>query len=172
MGESTDFKQTVERLKLGGEVTPTNSSVHNNFADNYETNAPEQMLIGKFEIKEGKSEKVLKISEKLRNETIKESGNLSFDYYFEKGSDTTIYYIEHYKQGSDIAFHLQQSYTTKFFEKFAKKLESGYLADGEVSIYPVNTPQSSIYIEQKNGIDTFKEMLDSMPDLNMKLKHG
>lgn len=170
--ESADFKQTVERLKLGGEVTPTNSSVHNNFADNYETNAPEQMLLGKFEIKEGKYEQVLKISEKLRTKTIEESGNISFDYYFEKGSDTTIYFIEHYKQGSDIAFHLQQSYTTKFFEKFAKKLESGFLADGEVSIYPVNTPQSSIYIEQKNGIDTFKEMLDSMPDLSMKLKHG
>ena len=170
--DSADFKETVERLKLGGEITPVNSSVHNNFADNYEVNAPEQMLLGKFEIKEGKTERVLRISEKLRNKTIKESGNLSFDYYLEKGNNTTIYYIEHYEQGSDIAFHLEQSYTTKFFEKFAKKLESGFLADGEVSIYPVNTPQSSIYIEQKNGIDTFKELLDSMPDLSMKLKFG
>jgi quinol monooxygenase YgiN len=153
-------------------VKPTNSSVHNNFADNYEKNAPEQMLLGKFEVKKGKSEDVIRLSEKLRKKTIKETGNLSFDYYFEKGSDTTIYYVEHYNQGSDIAFHLQQSYTTKFFEKLAPKLDSGLLADGEVSIYPVNTPQSSIYIEQKNGIDTFKDLLDSMPDLSMKLEFG
>lgn len=170
--KSPKFKATVKSLRLGGEVKPTNSSVHTNLADNYEVNAPEQILLGKFEIKKGESKKVLRLSRKLRKKTIQEPGNLSFDYYFEKGSDTTIYYIEHYNKGSDLAFHLEQSYTTKFFEKFAKMLESGFLADGKVSIYPVNTPQSSIYIEQKNGIDTFKDLLESMPDLSMKLEFG
>ncbi|WP_413440211.1 antibiotic biosynthesis monooxygenase [Synechococcus sp. MIT S1220] len=164
------FKKTFQQLKRGGSVTPTNSSVHNDLSDNYESNAPEQMLLGKFEIKDDSIDAVLSLSEELREKTRQETGNLSFDYYLEKGDNTTIYYIEHYKEGSDISLHLQKSYTTEFFADFAKHLESGYLADGQVTIYPVNTPQASIYIEQANGIDMFKDMLESMPDLSMKVE--
>ena len=128
------------------------------------------MLLGKFEIKDGSIKEVLAISETLRNKTRKEKGNLSFDYYLENGDNTTIYFIEHYVEGAAISEHLVASYTTKFFADFAKQLETGNLADGQVTIYPVNTPEASIYSEQMNGIDMFKDMLKSMPDLSMKVE--
>ena len=164
--------KAINQLKKGGNVTPTNSSVHNDLADNYEKDAPEQMLLGKFEIKEGSTKKVLALSEELKTKTRDESGNLSFDYYLDNDDNTTIYFIEHYETGAGLTTHLEASYTTKFFANFAKQLESGYLADGQVTIYPVNTPESSIYIDQKNGIDDFKGMLKSMPDLNMELEQA
>ena len=178
--DDKSFKKAVTQLKKGGSVTPTNSSVHNDLSDNYEARpeepeqrlhgAPEQMLLGKFEIKDGSIKDVLAISEELRNKTRKEEGNISFDYYLENGDNTTIYFIEHYVEGAAISEHLVASYTTKFFADFAKELETGNLADGQVTIYPVNTPEASIYIEQSNGIDMFKDMLKSMPDLSMKVE--
>lgn len=167
--DSQSFSDLFLKLKQGGTVDVTNSSVDTDLASNYGVSAPEQMLLGKFEIKDESRKKVLKISNKLRNKTIKESGNISFDYYLETGDSNTIYFIEHYSSGSDIAGHLQKSYTAKFFQKFAPLLETGDLADGDVTIYPVNTPESQIYVDQENGIDLFSDLLESMPEMDMTL---
>ena len=167
--DSRSFKKLIKKLKANGSVEVENSSVDTDLASNYEVSAPEQMLLGKFKIQEGTKGEVLNLSKQLKTKTNEENGNLSFDYYFDKNSKNTIYFIEHYKSGADIASHLQKSYTAEFFENFAPYLESGFLADGEVSIYPVNTPESQIYIEQQKGIELFSELLSSMPEMEMTL---
>lgn len=167
--KSQEFKSIYKRIKKSGNVEVTNSSVDVDLASNYESSAPEQMLLGKFDIKDGSKEKVLKISEKLKQKTNEESGNISFDYYLEKNNSNTIYFIEHYSSGSHIASHLQKSYTAKFFQEFAPLLETGDLADGDVSIYPVNTPESQVYADQENGIELFTDLLESMPEMDMTL---
>ncbi|MEC8688658.1 MAG: hypothetical protein VXX57_04145 [Cyanobacteriota bacterium] len=170
--ESKSFKQIMRSLNKGGEVDIKNSSVDTDLASNYGDSAPQQMLLGKFELADGARSDVLKLSKQLKKEINKNEGDnesLSFDYYLEKGDKNTIYFIEHYAEGQYLASHLTKSYTAKFFEDFAPHLKSGDLADGAVSIYPVNTPESNIYIEQKNGINMFNEMLESMPDMEMTL---
>ena len=167
--DSESFSDLFLKLQRGGRVDVTNSSVDTDLASNYGDSAPQQMLLGKFEISDGSRQRVLKISKKLKNKTNKEPGNISFDYYLESDDSNTVYFIEHYARGADIAAHLQKSYTAKFFQNFAPLLETGDLADGDVSIYPVNTPESQIYIDQKNGLDLFGELLDSMPEMDMTL---
>jgi len=167
--DSRSFKKLIRKLKANGSVEVENSSVDTDLASNYEVSAPEQMLLGKFKIKKGAKDEVLSLSKQLKTKTNQESGNISFDYYFDKNSKNSIYFIEHYESGADIAAHLQKSYTAEFFEKFSPFLKSGYLADGDVSIYPVNTPESQIYIEQQKGIELFSELLSSMPEMEMTL---
>ena len=170
--ESKSFQTMVRSLNKGGAVDVTNSSVDADLASNYGTSAPQQMLLGKFELAEGARTDVLKLSKKLKkqiNKNESDTESLSFDYYLEKGDKNTIYFIEHYAEGKFLASHLTKSYTAKFFEDFAPHLKTGDLADGSVSIYPVNTPESQIYIEQKQGIETFNEMFESMPEMAMTL---
>ena len=166
---STSFQKLTKKLNKSGSVNVINSSVDTDLASNYEISAPEQMLLGKFQIKDGSRDEVLNLSSELKIKTNEEPGNLSFDYYFEKNDQNSIYFIEHYKEGKDIAAHLQKGYTAKFFEDFAPYLETESLADGDVSIYPVNTPESQIYIDQQQGIELFDELLDSMPEMAMTL---
>ena len=167
--KSNKFTELFLTLQQGGTVHVDNSSVDTDLASNYGISAPEQMLLGKFDITDESRKRVLKIAKKLKNKTDEESGNLSFDYYLEKGNQNIIYFVEHYAQGADLAAHLQKSYTAKFFQNFAPLLASGDLADGDVSIYPVNTPESQIYVDQQNGIDLFSGLLESMPEMDMTL---
>jgi len=167
--QSQSFKKIVNRLKRGGSIDVTNSSVDSDLASNYEISAPEQMLLAKFEIADGSKNEVLKIAKEARKKTRKEPDNISFDFFLEKDNPNTIHFIEHYATGAGLGAHLQKSYTAKFFEDFAPHLQSGYLADGDISIYPVNTPESQFYIEQQSGVDMFNTMLESMPEMAMTL---
>lgn len=128
-----------------------------------------QILVGRFQIAAGNVEQVLQLSATLREQTLQESGCVSFEYYQDETDPLKIVYIEQYVNGAELTKHLTATYCTDFFAKLGPLTKTGLLGDGDVGIYPVNDAISQFYPTQVQGINTLEKILTSMPELQLTL---
>jgi quinol monooxygenase YgiN len=76
------------------------------------------VIAGKFKGKPERREDIIALARSLFDPSRAEPGNISYNFYEDKGSDNSFLFFEEWKSQEAIDFHFQTPYFKGFMEKF------------------------------------------------------
>lgn len=91
------------------------------------------VIAGKFKVKPERREDIIALARSLFDASRAEPGNISYNFYEDKGSENGFLFFEEWKDQEAIDFHFQTPYFKGFMEKFPDMI----VGEPKIKIYEV-----------------------------------
>ena len=91
------------------------------------------VIAGKFKVKPERRKEIVALAHSLFDLSRAEPGNISYNFYEDKGSENSFLFFEEWESQQAIDFHFQ----TPYFKEFMVKFPNMIVGEPQITIYEI-----------------------------------